>query len=74
MDIRIRKIYNTSTLNRLMCCWNDCEKDGVDLHRIRVREGDRWVIYVFCSERHKMLQAHSHVDMGKLPPGYRFVI
>jgi hypothetical protein len=72
--IRIRKVYNLSTGNRLMCCWTDCEKDGTTLHQVRVWEGQQPIIYIFCSERHRMLFAHSHVDMGNLPPGYRFVL
>lgn len=73
-DIRIRKVYNMSTGNRLMCCWTDCDRDGTTLHEVRVREGVRRIIYVFCSERHRLLFAHSHRDMGNLPPGYRYVL
>ena len=72
-DIRVRKVYNVSTGRRLMCCWDTCERDGVTLYETRVREGVQNTIYVFCSERHKMLWVNSSRDLGKLPKGYRYI-
>jgi hypothetical protein len=65
----------------LLCCWDDCQKQGVDSHKTRLHDHNtrvrcddimaRHVWYVFCSERHRQLFLHSHVDNGKLPVGER---
>jgi hypothetical protein len=63
----------------LLCCWQDCEKFGYELHKVRhhdhakhipCADGDH-AIMVFCSERCKQLFVHSHLANGKLGPGYR---
>jgi hypothetical protein len=73
---------------RICCAWEDCERDGVQLHRVRVRyhkagldpriagrHGDRTVWYCFCSERHKMLWVSAHrYGQGRLAPGWRGTI
>lgn len=61
--------------HHLLCCWDTCEKYGVENEKIRVKYGtpgyeyNTW--YVFCSERHKMYWAHSHRDLYNLPPGFK---
>lgn len=60
----------------VMCGWEDCERDGVELHKVRINYGkpgypDQIVNHVFCSDRHKMYFVHSHRSYGNLPPGYR---
>lgn len=59
----------------ILCAWDTCEKDGVDLHQVRVNYGKGstpyLVKYVFCTERHKMYWVNSHRANGMLPPGYR---
>jgi hypothetical protein len=68
---RVRKaLINMQTGAHLACCWEDCRRDGVQLHQVRVREGESTVTYVFCSERHKQYYLHSHVSYGNLPAGY----
>lgn len=68
----------------ILCAWADCEKQGVTLHQsvlhdhnpgVRCDHVDaRHPRFVFCSERHKQLFAHSHVAYGKLPTGSRGTI
>lgn len=59
------------------CAWDDCEKDGVDLHQVRINYGKadtpHIVKHVFCSERHKMffVEGARVGRYGKLPPGYK---
>lgn len=65
----------------LKCCWEDCERQGVDLHRTRSHDHARglrcdsplskhtW--FVFCSERHRQLFLNSHISKGNLPTGER---
>lgn len=75
-----KKVVNFSQPERpfIVCCWDTCERDGVELHKARVNEGGpnhpHIVIYVFCSETHKFYWVNSHRDMGNLPPGYRHTI
>lgn len=65
----------------LVCCWEDCERQAVDLHKVMRHEHARglpcsspmakhpW--YTFCSNRHRELFAHSHISRGNLPTGSR---
>jgi hypothetical protein len=59
----------------VVCAWDECEKDGVDLHQVRVNYGKgdtpHIVKHVFCSERHKQYWINSVRAYGRLPPGYR---
>lgn len=53
------------------CFWDDCARDGVGLHMARERnETGGWLIYLFCSERHKLYWANSHISLGNLARGY----
>lgn len=59
----------------VMCAWDDCENDGVELHQVRINYGTpvtpHVVRHVFCSERHKQYWINSVRSYGRLPPGYR---
>jgi len=66
-----KAVINLQTGAHLPCCWDICEKDGVELHKTRVRSGVESVTYVFCSDRHRMYWVNSHRDNGNLPAGYR---
>jgi hypothetical protein len=59
----------------VMCAWDDCERDGFDLHQVRINYGKAGtphvVKHVFCTERHKQFFINSHRAYGVLPPGYR---
>lgn len=67
----IRHVVNRETGRRLMCCWTECENDGVELHKAVTREGIHIRHWVFCSERCKMYWVNSSKDMGNLPAGYK---
>lgn len=59
----------------VMCAWDDCERDGVDLHQVRLDYGadgtPHVVKHVFCSERHKQYWINNVHHYGNLPPGFR---
>ena len=59
----------------ITCAWDECDRAGYELHKVRVNYGSAEVPavtnYVFCSERHKQYFIHSHRRYGNLPPGYR---
>lgn len=79
-----RKVLSASTGNWIPCCWFECEKPGYELYKSVFHEHakeypchhpmSQHVNFVFCGERHRQLYLHSHIDMGKLPPGYRLAI
>ena len=81
MPIIARKVLSATTGHWIPCCWFECEKDGVELYKTVFHEHSKGlkcdnpmsqhVNFVFCSERHRQLYLHSHIQMGKLPPGYR---
>lgn len=64
----------------VMCAWDECERDGVELHKCRVNYGGGQIVfYVFCSERHRQYWINSaprdgSVAYGNLPSGYRSTI
>lgn len=58
----------------LLCCWTECDRLGDDRYETIVREPRRLLHYVFCSERHKMLWAHSHKRMNNLPGGSKSLL
>lgn len=63
----------------LRCGWDDCERQGVDLHKTRFHDHPprmrcdsidaKHVFYVFCSDGHKNLFLNSHRNMGNRTPG-----
>jgi hypothetical protein len=59
----------------VMCAWDDCERQGYELHKCVVNNGTarqpQLLNYVFCSERHKMFWINSQNKYGSLPPGYK---
>ena len=67
----LRKVINLQTGAHIPCCWEDCWRDGVELHKFVVREGVNTITYVFCSERHRRYFMNSHISLGNLPNGYR---
>lgn len=76
-----RHVVDTSDGHTLTCCWADCERAGLLLHRVRIWEGTSPLsgqpVYswkVFCCERHKMYYVHAPRALNKLPPGYRLVM
>jgi hypothetical protein len=76
-----RYVVDTSDGEHLACCWSDCWKRGLLLHRVRIYEGvhpvTRRPVYswkIFCSERHKMLYVNAPRSLNNLPPGHRLAI
>lgn len=59
----------------VMCAWDDCERDGVEMHKTTVNYGSadcpQIVNHVFCSERHRQYWINSVRSYGNLPPGFR---
>jgi hypothetical protein len=83
MTRNLKKVVNLTQPHTpfITCCWDECWKDGVELHKIRSHDHARGlpcnhpaakhVFFVFCSERHKMMFLNGHRDYGNLPAGYR---
>ena len=76
-----RHVVDTRDGETLPCCWSDCERSGVLLHRVRIYEGVNQVtgerVYswkVFCTERHKMFYVNAPRALNKLPPGHRLAV
>lgn len=63
----------------LKCCWDDCERPAVSLHKVLKHEHAKglpcnspmskhpW--FTFCSEKHRQYFIHSHIAHGRLPTG-----
>lgn len=80
-------VRNTVTKRILPCCWDDCDRAGHTQWQARVpREPDdateaRLIatgqipppmsIYIFCSDRHRMMWVNGHRSYGNLPSGSR---
>lgn len=79
-----KKVMSFNSGTWIRCCWFECERDGYELYKTVFHEHSdvlpcddprsQHVNFVFCSERHRQLYLHSHVEMGKLPPGYKLAI
>jgi hypothetical protein len=79
-----RKVLSRSSDTWIQCCWFECERPGFELYKTVFHEHAKQlrcdhplsehVNFVFCSERHRQLYLHSHIEMGKLPPGYKLAM
>lgn len=77
-----RKVINMDHAGdrHIMCAWDDCENDGVELHKVKINYGKpgspRIVNHVFCSEGHKDFFKRSHIEgqYGKHSAGMRGTI
>jgi hypothetical protein len=68
----------------LECCWDDCDRTAVTLHRAMFHDHNRYLRcddarsthlwYTFCSDRHLQLFRNSHHAYGKLATGSRGLI
>ncbi len=84
MPLVAKKVLSRDADKWLLCCWDTCENQSVELHKTRFHDHARglpcshpdakhpW--YTFCSERHKQFFLHSHIAYGKLPPGFRLAV
>lgn len=55
----------------VMCAWDICEKDGYEMHKVRVRDSApgqelKYIQYVFCCERHRDYWINSTHSYGNL--------
>lgn len=56
--------------NNARCCWDQCDTDGYDLYKARVRDTAHGIEpaiftwYLFCSERHKQYWVDSYLHPG----------
>jgi len=71
----------SSGTHYVICAWSDCDKDGYENFKVRVKthsDGaeERYMNYVFCSERCKQYWLNDVRPGGgrNLPPGYRRTI
>jgi hypothetical protein len=69
----------------VMCAWDTCENPGFECHKVRTKQhaegyaetDERYMNYVFCSERHKQYWLFNAQRPGKgnnLPPGMKLGI
>lgn len=66
-----KPVINLSSGAHIPCGWDDCFRDGVELHKVVIREPNGRANFVFCSERHRQYFINSHRANGNLPAGYR---
>ena len=50
----------------LRCAWDDCDHNGYEEVKVLVRDGDKTLHYVFCSDRHKRMHIAGHRSYGNL--------
>lgn len=53
-----RKVISRDSGNWLLCCWDDCERFGYEIHHVTINDAKpgyppKLVKFVFCSERHR---------------------
>lgn len=60
-----KKVLSRLSGEWLLCCWDDCERPGYELHKaVEVRPDGETTTFVFCSERHKEYFKSSHRQWG----------
>lgn len=67
-------VRNVLTGVPLLCCWEDCQKNGHEENKIVVRDGDKSLNYVFCTTRHRNYYRNSHLDNGNLMSGDKTIL
>lgn len=71
-----RKIINMDQNGaKVLCAWDECDRDGISLHEVRTHEHARnigcesslakHITYPFCSERHKQYWLACTGEMAK---------
>lgn len=80
IELRVLDRENAERLDdhHLLCCWDTCDRYGLEIFKIRVAYGTPAVpyntFYVFCTERHRQYWANSHRDLNNLPAGFKLGI
>lgn len=65
-----RKVLSHDSGDWLLCCWDDCQRQGYDMHKAIQRTTSKasgrleTVSYVFCTERHRQFFLNSHRRYG----------
>lgn len=63
-----------STGQKLLCCWDDCERAGHNEIQLALVQDGKRAIYIFCTEAHKAMHVNGHVSYGNLRLGDRGLI
>lgn len=81
MPLIAKPVLSRDSGNWIQCSWFECERIGVEMHKAVLHDHAQGLgcdhpdakhpQYIFCSETCRQLFRHSHVELGKLPPGYR---
>lgn len=84
MPLNEKPVLSMDTGNWIMCAWSDCERRGVQSNMSVLHDHAKGLgcdhpdakhpRYIFCTNRHKQFFDHSHIELGKLPAGYRSTI
>lgn len=70
-----KKVLSMDSGQWILCAWDECDRQGYELYKVRVREGQTIIQYVFCSERHKQYWIESSRSLsGRLPSGARSML
>lgn len=64
-------VRNTHTGEKLLCCWDDCERPGQDEIRVMEKQGQHNAIYIFCNTVHRNMHINGHNSYGRLAVGDR---
>lgn len=48
----------------IKCAWDTCERDGYDEIKVVVREQNKNLHYIFCSEGHRQYHINGHHSYG----------
>lgn len=60
----------TTTGDKILCVWDDCQKHGVDEIKVKLQHEDgEWWNYIFCTEFHKALFTNSHREYSRVAVG-----
>lgn len=85
--VMLKKVLSGNTGGWIKCVWchmHGDSKPGYELYKSVFHEHvpglacddprAKHVNYLFCSERHRQYFRNSHIEMDRLPAGYRSVI
>ena len=65
-------VRSGTTDQLIPCCWAECSAPGLSQFAINVRESPyRTLVYLFCSDRHRLYYAFGPTAYGQLPAGSR---
>jgi hypothetical protein len=69
-------INNDRGGTKVVCAWDECDRPGYEMHKVRVHEhagsadcgspAAKHINYVFCSDRHRMYWLNCTGEMAKV--------